>query len=96
MPTSLRAHIISMSCISLKTEEIEPTEADDTALIVYTNTNPKGAELTHSQLYNSCTDAGELFGLRDEDIRGQRNGCGRLLKAVVDSVRGSVRTGGRK
>jgi acyl-CoA synthetase (AMP-forming)/AMP-acid ligase II len=56
-------------------EEIEPTDADDPALIVYTNGKPKGAELTHSQLYNSCTDAGELFGLGDEDVGGQRDGC---------------------
>ena len=56
------------------TEEIEPTDADDTALIVYTNAKPNGAELTHSQLFDSCT-ASELFGFRDDDIDGQRDGC---------------------
>jgi long-chain acyl-CoA synthetase len=53
------------------TEEIEPTDADDTAVIVHTSGTtgkPKGAELTHSQLYTSCTGAGELFGFRDEDV----------------------------
>jgi long-chain acyl-CoA synthetase len=53
------------------TEEIEPTDADDTAVIVYTSGTtgkPKGAELTHSQLYISCTGAGELLGFCNEDI----------------------------
>lgn len=53
------------------TEKIEPTDADDTAVIVYTNGGAgerEGAELTHSQLYVSCSGAGELFGFRDEDI----------------------------
>jgi acyl-CoA synthetase (AMP-forming)/AMP-acid ligase II len=53
------------------TEEIEPTDADDTAVIVHTSGTtgkPKGTELTHFQLYISCTGAGELFRLRDEDI----------------------------
>lgn len=56
------------------TEEIEPTDADDTALIVYTDAKPNGAELTHSQLFDSCT-ASELFGFRDDDIDDQRDGC---------------------
>ena len=53
------------------TGEIEPTNADDTAAIIYTSGTtgkPKGAELTHYQLYMNCTVAGELFGLRDDDI----------------------------
>lgn len=40
------------------TEEIEPTDADDTAVIIYTSGTTgksKGAELTHSQLYISRT-----------------------------------------
>ncbi|MBO0774761.1 MAG: long-chain fatty acid--CoA ligase [Actinobacteria bacterium] len=53
------------------TGEIEPTSADDTAVIIYTSGTtgrPKGAELTHFQLYMNCTVAGELFGFRDDDI----------------------------
>jgi long-chain acyl-CoA synthetase len=53
------------------TGEIEPTNADDTAVIIYTSGTtgkPKGAELTHFQLYMNCTVAGELFGFRGDDI----------------------------
>ncbi len=53
------------------TGEIEPTMADDTAVIVYTSGttgHPKGAELTHFQLYMNCTVAGDLFGFADDDI----------------------------
>jgi len=53
------------------TGEIEPTDADDTAVIIYTSGTtgqPKGAELTHFQLYMNCTVAGELFGFQDDDI----------------------------
>ena len=53
------------------TGEIEPVSADDTAVIIYTSGTtgkPKGAELTHFQLYMNCTVAGELFGFRDDDI----------------------------
>ena len=53
------------------TGEIEPTDADDTAVIIYTSGTtgkPKGAELTHYQLYMNCTVAGELFGFRDDDV----------------------------
>ncbi len=53
------------------TREIEPTMADDTAVIIYTSGTtglPKGAELTHFQLYMNCTVAGDLFGFDDDDI----------------------------
>jgi len=53
------------------TGEIEPVNADDTAVIIYTSGTtgkPKGAELTHFQLYMNCTVAGGLFGFRDGDI----------------------------
>ncbi|OBB12791.1 hypothetical protein A5662_07640 [Mycobacteriaceae bacterium 1482268.1] len=55
------------------TGEIEPTDADDTAVVVYTNgtAGPNGSELTHSQLSTNCTDASELFGFRSQDIGGQ-------------------------
>src|SRR3712207_2695267 len=53
------------------TRDIEPTSADDTAVLLYTSGTtgkPKGAELTHFQLYMNCTVAGELFGFRDDDV----------------------------
>src|SRR6516164_9400829 len=53
------------------TGEIEPTDAEDTAVLIYTSGTtgkPKGAELTHFQLYMNCTVAGELFGARSDDV----------------------------
>ncbi len=52
-------------------KDIEPTNADDTAVIIYTSGTtgkPKGAELTHFQLFMNCTVAGELFDFRDDDV----------------------------
>ncbi|MGQ0838969.1 long-chain-fatty-acid--CoA ligase [Actinokineospora sp.] len=52
-------------------EELYPTEADDTAVLIYTSGTtgkPKGAELTHFQLYMNCTTAGGLFGALPDDI----------------------------
>ena len=51
--------------------EVHPTMADDTAVLVYTSGTtgtPKGAELTHFQLYMNCTVAGDLFGARSDDV----------------------------
>jgi long-chain acyl-CoA synthetase len=53
------------------TRDIVPTDADETAVLLYTSGTtgkPKGAELTHLNLYMNCTVAGELFGFRDDDI----------------------------
>ena len=53
------------------TFEMEPTSADDTAVILYTSGTtgrPKGAELTHFNLYMNCTISGGLFGFRDDDV----------------------------
>ncbi|MCW2715939.1 MAG: long-chain-fatty-acid--CoA ligase, partial [Frankiales bacterium] len=53
------------------TRDIVPTEGDDTAVLLYTSGTtgkPKGAELTHLNLYMNCTVAGELFGFQDDDI----------------------------
>ena len=53
------------------TGDIEPTNADETAVIIYTSGTtgkPKGAELTHFQLFMNCTVAGDLFGFRDDDV----------------------------
>jgi len=53
------------------TGDIEPTDADDTAVIIYTSgttSKPERAELTHHQLYVNCTANGQLFRFRDEDV----------------------------
>jgi hypothetical protein len=51
--------------------EVVPRAADDTAVLIYTSGTtgkPKGAELTHFQLYMNCTIAGQLFGYRNDDV----------------------------
>jgi long-chain acyl-CoA synthetase len=53
------------------TRDIVPTDANETAVLLYTSGTtgkPKGAELTHVNLYMNCTVAGELFEFRDDDI----------------------------
>jgi long-chain acyl-CoA synthetase len=51
--------------------DVVPRDPGDTAVLVYTSGTtgrPKGAELTHFQLYMNCTVAGELFGARHDDV----------------------------
>jgi long-chain acyl-CoA synthetase len=51
--------------------DIHPGDADDTAVLIYTSGTtgkPKGAELTHFQMYMNCTIAGGLFGARGDDV----------------------------
>ena len=53
------------------TEMVEPTDADDTAVIVYTSDptdKPDGVGTDPLQRYVSCTDAGQLFGFCVKDI----------------------------
>ena len=50
---------------------LEPTEPGDTAVIVFTSGTtgrPKGAELTHFQLYMNAEIPGQLFGVRADDV----------------------------
>ncbi|GIF78316.1 long-chain-fatty-acid--CoA ligase [Asanoa siamensis] len=47
------------------------TDADDTAVIIYTSGTtgrPKGAELSHFQLYLNCSLAGDRFDTRPDDV----------------------------
>jgi long-chain acyl-CoA synthetase len=51
--------------------DVEPMNSDDTAVIIYTSGTtgrPKGAELTHFQMYMACTVAGQTFGYRTDDV----------------------------
>ncbi len=51
--------------------EVAATEPQDTAVIIYTSGTtgrPKGAELSHFQLYMSATVAPEIFGAVPEDV----------------------------
>ena len=53
------------------TRDILPLDPGDTAVLLYTSGTtgkPKGAELTHFQLFMNCTVAGELFQFREDDI----------------------------
>ena len=53
------------------TRDVVPTDADETAVLLYTSGTtgkPKGAELTHLNLYMNCTVSGELFEFQETDI----------------------------
>jgi long-chain acyl-CoA synthetase len=54
-----------------ETPPLEQTDPGETAVIVYTSGTtgtPKGAELTHYQLYMNADTPGRLFGIRDDDV----------------------------
>jgi long-chain acyl-CoA synthetase len=51
--------------------EIEPMNSDDTAVIIYTSGTtgrPKGAELSHFQMFMTATVASDTFGYRTDDV----------------------------
>jgi long-chain acyl-CoA synthetase len=63
--------LLSGSALDLPGGEVLPRGSEDTAVLIYTSGTtgkPKGAELTHFQLYMNCTIAGQLFGYRSEDV----------------------------
>ena len=63
--------LFSMEPLDEPGRDVTARDADDTAVLVYTSGTtgkPKGAELTHFQLYMNCTVAGELFGVNRDDV----------------------------
>lgn len=65
------AHAFEELLIGEDDGDIYPTSSDDTAVLLYTSGTtgkPKGAELTHFQLYMNCTVAGELFAVTTDDV----------------------------
>ena len=60
-----------MLAVEPDTPPMEQTDPGDTAVIVYTSGTtgtPKGAELTHFQLYMNADTPGRVFGIRDDDV----------------------------
>ena len=54
-----------------ETPPMAQTDPGDTAVIVYTSGTtgtPKGAELTHFQLFMNADTPGRVFGIRDDDV----------------------------
>jgi long-chain acyl-CoA synthetase len=69
--TRLLSELVSDAAPAEPGGDIHPGNADDTAVLIYTSGTtgkPKGAELTHFQMYMNCTVAGELFGARPDDV----------------------------
>jgi long-chain acyl-CoA synthetase len=65
------ADLIATAPLSAAGGDVRPGSSDDTAVLIYTSGTtgkPKGAELSHFQLYMNCTIAGQLFGARPDDV----------------------------
>ncbi|MCI2418338.1 long-chain fatty acid--CoA ligase [Saccharopolyspora sp. K220] len=58
-------------CAAENTGEITAVDAEDTAVVLYTSGTtgkPKGAELTHFELFMACTVGAERFGFNKDDV----------------------------
>ena len=58
-------------CTADEALDPEPRNPDDTAVIIYTSGTtgkPKGAELTHFQMFMAATVAADTFDYRDDDV----------------------------
>jgi long-chain acyl-CoA synthetase len=65
------ADLISAAPLRRPGGDIRAGNADDTAVLIYTSGTtgkPKGAELTHFELYMNCSVSGQLFGARPDDV----------------------------
>jgi long-chain acyl-CoA synthetase len=63
--------LIAATPLTVPGGDVRPGNSDDTAVLIYTSGTtgrPKGAELTHFQLYMNCTVSGQLFGARPDDV----------------------------
>jgi long-chain acyl-CoA synthetase len=63
--------VVTMCEAAKYAADVAATCPQDTAVIIYTSGTtgrPKGAELSHFQLYMSCTVASETFGAVPEDV----------------------------
>jgi long-chain acyl-CoA synthetase len=73
LPEGIRpfADLISQDDLVAPGGDIRACNADDTAVLIYTSGTtgkPKGAELTHFELYMNCSVSGDLFGARPGDV----------------------------
>jgi long-chain acyl-CoA synthetase len=71
LPEGARPVSELFGALSAESADIEPRDPGDTAVLIYTSGTtgkPKGAELTHFQLYMNCTIAGQLFGYHSDDV----------------------------
>jgi long-chain acyl-CoA synthetase len=65
------ADLMTAAPLSEPGGDVRPGSSDDTAVLIYTSGTtgkPKGAELSHFQLYMNCTISGQLFGARPDDV----------------------------
>jgi long-chain acyl-CoA synthetase len=73
LPDGIRpfADLVSTAALADPGGDVRACNADDTAVLIYTSGTtgkPKGAELTHFELYMNCTVSGQLFGARPDDV----------------------------